>query len=352
MADGSIKVTGQLGHEGIVTYKNPDGTPRREYRPAKTVFNKAALESFAGAPVTINHPPQGKITAESWKRDAVGHLGDSVRQDGDHVVADMYVRDAAAVASIKRGDLKHISCGYDVDYDPTPGVTADGQRYDGVQTGYRGNHVALLSNGFAPRGGPDCVLRLDSEENEVLDMAINHQEPIMTPEQITALEGKITVLTGEVEKLRADAVQVPALTKSVADLTAALTTAQAAVVPERLDALVEERQAVCAQAVAAGVDPKGKTSLQVKREVIAKRTPALATRVDAYSAETVDAVLASYTELPHPSMKVLGTDNAKPPVERTDSLKVPTMTELHEKARIADGNAWKNSGDFARKGSN
>ena len=82
-----------------MTYRNDDGTPRREYRPAKTVFNKAALETFAGAPVTVNHPPQGKISADSWKRDAVGHLGDTVRQDGDHVVADMYIRDAATVAA-------------------------------------------------------------------------------------------------------------------------------------------------------------------------------------------------------------------------------------------------------------
>jgi hypothetical protein len=347
MADGSIKVTGQLGHEGIITYRNPDGTPRREYRPAKTVFDKAALATFAGAPVTVNHPPQGKITAESWKRDAVGHLGDNVRQDGDHVIADMYVRDAATVASIKRGDLKKISCGYEVDYDPTPGEFG-GQRYDGVQTAYRGNHVALLSNAFNPRGGPDCVLRLDSNQDEVLDLPINNQEPAMTPEQIAALEGKVAVLTGENTKLRADAVAVEPLQKSVTDLTASLKVATDQLTPERLDALVADRQVVCAAAVAAGVDPKGRASLQIKREIIAKRTPALATRVDAYSAETVDALLSAYSDQPHPSMKVLGFGNADPAAVRTDAKPVPTIGELRAKARDAESKMWQNGSDLPK----
>ncbi len=340
-----------------MTYRNDDGTPRREYRPAKTVFNKAALETFAGAPVTVNHPPQGKISADSWKRDAVGHLGDTVRQDGDHVVADMYIRDAATVAAIKRGDLKGISCGYDVDYDPTPGETASGERYDGIQTAYRGNHVALLSRGFQPRGGDGCTLRLDSNQDEVYesaDLAINCKEPRMTPEQIAALEAQIVVLTGEVTKLRTDAVAVAPLQTSITDLTTQLAAAQAVASPERLDALVEERQAVCAQAVAANVDPKGKTTLEIKRAIVASRTPALATRVDAFSAETVDALLAVYTEAPHPSMKVLGTENAAavPASVRSDAKAVPTMQELHDKARIAESNMWKNGGDLVRKGSN
>jgi hypothetical protein len=352
MPDGSIKVQGQLAHPGVVTYRNDDGTPRREYRPQAVVFNKESLASFSGAPVTLNHPPQGKITAESWKRDAIGHLGDSVRQDGEYAVADIYVRDAMAVAAVKRGDLKHISIGYDVDYDPTPGETPTGERYDGVQTACRGNHVALLSKGFAPRAGTGCTLRLDSNQDEVYDsqeVAIN---PSVTPEQIAALEAQIVVLTGEVTKLRTDAVEVAGIKTKLTETETKLATAQAAVTPERLDALVEERQAVCVQAVAAGVDPKGQTTLQLKRAIVAKRTPALATRVDSFGPEAVDALLAVYVAEPHPSMRVLGSENAtaKPTAARADAL--PTIHELHEKARLADVNAWKNGGDLNRKGSN
>jgi uncharacterized protein len=347
--DGSIRVTGQLTHPGIFTYRNPDGTPRREYRPAEEVFRKDALETFASTTVTMNHPrqPNGqrKVTSDSWKKDAVGHMGENIREDAGHAVGDIFIRDAAAIRAVKDGGVKYLSCGYDVDYDPTPGVTPDGQRYDGLQRNIRGNHVALLPNGVAPRGGSECVLRLDAQGNEeefrsdVVDAAKLSK---MTPEQVEALNAQITALTGELAKARTDAAEVTSLRANLATATTDLAVLTAQIAPERLDSLVEERASVVAVAKAAGIDCAGKSTLAVKRLLVAKNTPGLAERVDSMSVETIDAVMSVYAAQPHPSLKAVVEVAA-----RADALpaKKNVVTEAYAKSVEASRNAWKNSGD-------
>ncbi len=331
-ADGSIKVVGQLSRPGIFAYRNADGTERREYRPADEVFKKAALDTFASAPVTINHPrmPDGQrlVTAESWKSVAIGHAGENVREDGGHVVADLYIRDAGAVARVKSGDLRAISLGYNVDYDATPGTTPEGQRYDGVQRNIRGNHVALLPSGIAPRGGSDCMLRLDSsgdEIEEVLNSNVTFEE----------LKVKITVLESELATARTDAAEVPALKTKLAAAETALVAATAlAATPERLDALLAERTAAQVAAKA----------LADKRAVIAKRTPALADRLDAMGAEALDAILAVYAGEPHPSMTTAVAPVIAPVGERSDAVDpkaIPKVADMHAAFAKKSQNAWK-----------
>src|SRR5271165_2445158 len=84
LPDGSIRVTGQLTRPGTFTYRNPDGTERREYRPPEEVFSPRAMQTFASSTVTMNHPSRGvgqrKVSPETWTKDAVGHMGESIRQ--------------------------------------------------------------------------------------------------------------------------------------------------------------------------------------------------------------------------------------------------------------------------------
>jgi uncharacterized protein len=355
LPDGSIKVTGQLANAGVLTYYR-GGQAIREYRSPTETFRKDSLATFAGAPITLNHPyaDGGKVTASSWKRLAVGHLGDDVRQDGDNVVADMYIRDAAAVAGVKRGDYKHLSMGYHVEAAATPGVTATGEHYDVVQKNMRGNHVALLPRGTIPRGGDACVLRLDAAGDEVReDMAINQT----MANELEVLTAQNVALKGENEKLRTDAAEVPALRASVADLTGKLAAATAEVSAERLDALVEERVAAMKMATDNKIDPKGKSSLQIKRAVVAARTPDLALRVDSYGVETLDAVIATYAAAPHPTMAVLGdaagtAGTVQAPVvpvvpgTRTDAI--PSISDLRAKAQAAESKMWQAGSDMPR----
>ncbi len=344
LPDGSIRVPAVLTHTGIFPYRNPDGSIRREYRPAEEVFRADAIASFADVPVTISHPAERRVDATTWRRDAIGHLSGAPRQDGENMVGDLLIRDAGAISRVRSGDLHNISCGYRVDYDSTPGVTPDGQKYDGVQRNLVGNHVAILPRSERPRGGESCSLRLDSEDNEIVeDYNINS----MTPEEIKALQTRCDSLVAENAVLKT---AVEPLKTQITVLQGELATAKAVVatpaeVPaERLDALVEERAEIVALAKANGVETQGLKTLAVKRAIVAKRTPALADRIDSLTEQSLDVALATYKEGPHPSM----TSAVAPlvaPVTRTDSS-TNRVISAREKFQADMAKEWQSPGTF------
>lgn len=136
----------------------------RLHRPAEEVFSPETLASFAGKPISDNHPSEG-VNAGNWKEHAVGDVG-PVRRDGDYMLSEPFtVRDAATIEKVRDGKVQ-LSCGYDFVLDMTPGVSAQGEAYDGVQRRIRGNHVAIVD---LARGGPGCRIA----DNQ-------HQETTMT----------------------------------------------------------------------------------------------------------------------------------------------------------------------------
>ena len=147
LADGRLRVDAHLTRTGVFEYLNPDGTVRREYRPPDEVFHADSLASFEAVAFTDDHPVE-PVTVANAKTYAVGWLGESVRRDGDHVLAPIYVADADVIAKIEAGK-REVSCGYECDLEAVAGVTPDGQRYDAVQRNIRGNHVALVEHGRA-----------------------------------------------------------------------------------------------------------------------------------------------------------------------------------------------------------
>ena len=357
LADGSIRVVGQLTHPGIFVYRNPDGSARREYRPKEEVLSPASMSTYALASVTVNHPPGRPVTAATWKKDVVGHLGENIRADGDNVVADVYIRDAATVAKVKAGELRRLSCGYRVaNYEPVPGETPTGERYDGVQRGLVGNHVALLPNNSAPRGGPQCTLRLDAEGDEIVTdtdeiVAVNSgpspAAPKISAMDPTVLQTQIAALQAELAQARTDSAEGVAALAELKTLKDQLAVLQASLSPERLDSLVEDRAQTVATAKAAGValksaDGKTLSTAALKRAVIAAKTPSLASRADAMSDAEVGAVLSVYATLPstpHPSMQRLADvlqTGAPGTQARVDSQgpqgALPTVSQLRDKA--------------------
>lgn len=158
---GGVRVPAALTRTGVLTYRNPDGSTRRELRPADEVFRADSLATLRSAPVTEGHGAW--VTPENYQSAALGHVSDSsVRRDGDLVSAELVIQSGVALPRLDSGDLHELSCGYALDYDPTPGVW-NGERYDGVQRNIRYNHVALLPPG-AGRAGRDVALRLDAAD--------------------------------------------------------------------------------------------------------------------------------------------------------------------------------------------
>lgn len=135
-----------IARTGEMTYRASelglDGPDRlvTVYRDPADVFHPDALASFEGKDITAGHPAEsvGPVNHAAYSR---GHI-QNVRREGDFVIADLLVKDAALISDIKNGVVREISCGYNCVYTPLP----DG-RYS--QTDIRGNHVAVVPRGRA-----------------------------------------------------------------------------------------------------------------------------------------------------------------------------------------------------------
>jgi hypothetical protein len=170
---GGARVPASLTRSGIFTYQNPDGSTRREYRPPSEVFRSDSLATLSSAPVTEGHV---WVTPKNWREVSLGHVADgSVRRDGNLVSAELVIQDEDALERVDCGELCEISLGYRLDYDSTPGVTPDGERYDGVQKNVQINHVALLPLGGA-RAGREAALRLDSNDDVAIEVEDDERE--------------------------------------------------------------------------------------------------------------------------------------------------------------------------------
>jgi hypothetical protein len=108
-------------------------------------------------PVTYGHPP-ALLDSTNTKLYQTGYSGSKVHYSDGFVEVCLTITDADSIEKIKRGDATELSAGYKVDYDPTPGVTPNGEAYDGIQRNIRANHIAVVPQG---RAGPEVRLLLD-----------------------------------------------------------------------------------------------------------------------------------------------------------------------------------------------
>jgi hypothetical protein len=137
------------GRGEIPVQPNKDGIIRIQRDP-DTVFHPNAILSFAGKPITDDHPPT-KVTPDNWKSHSIGtvlnpHQGEA-GQDPMVLYADLLVQDRQAIDDVLAGKIE-VSAGYDAEYEQLePGV--------GKQHNVIGNHVALVTHG---RCGPICSI--------------------------------------------------------------------------------------------------------------------------------------------------------------------------------------------------
>jgi uncharacterized protein len=156
---GGIRVPARLARAGVFTYRNPDGSIRREYKPREVLSAPETIESFRDAPVIDFFDHTELMSTEDYRRKAVGHVT-NVRMDGDYLVGELVINDASTIERIDRGERADVSAGYRTKDDRTPGLWS-GQAYDLVQRSIFGNHIALCPPNRG-RSGPDVGLRLDS----------------------------------------------------------------------------------------------------------------------------------------------------------------------------------------------
>ncbi|MFZ5440472.1 MAG: DUF2213 domain-containing protein [Myxococcota bacterium] len=156
LPNGWLRVDGFLTRTGVFTYRMPDGTARREYRPHEEVLSQDSLSTFELVPVTDDHPDEF-LTAENTARYQRGAVS-APKQDGERVSGTFLITDAALIAKMQAGK-REVSCGYLCDLEETPGVTPTGEAYDAIQRNIRGNHVAIVERG---RAGAAVRVRMDA----------------------------------------------------------------------------------------------------------------------------------------------------------------------------------------------
>jgi len=121
----------------------------RMYRDAAEL--KAAASTFENMPLLDDHVA---VSAASPQKQRIIGTVSNVRWKAPHLVATLAVWDADAIARIRDGSQREISCGYSYTADMTPG-TIGGEAFDGRMRQIVANHVALVPLG---RVGRDVVV--------------------------------------------------------------------------------------------------------------------------------------------------------------------------------------------------
>lgn len=297
-ADGYLVYDARVARTGVQLYAGkevgrPDLPTVRVYRPGSEVFSQDTMASFAHRPITVEHPKEA-VTADNWRKYAVGQTADEIVGESKFLRVPLMVADAAAIKSIEDGK-RELSAGYDCELDWTPGQTADGESYDAVQRKIRANHVAIVDRG---RAGHDCRIGDDSAEFWGVAPQVNARSESMVDiktrtvvidglsiettdqgaqaidklqkqlsdqaaEHAKAITAKDAALAdAKKEKDEADG-KIKALEKQVSD---------AAVTPEKLNAMVKDRSAILSAARQHLGDQAidDKTDAEIRKLVVSK----------------------------------------------------------------------------------
>lgn len=337
--DGYMVTTPRVARTGIQLYRGSEmGRPQmdivRVYRPEAEVFHKDAMHTFAFRPITNDHPPV-PVTAANWKDYSVGTSGGEVARDGEFIRVPMTVMDGSAIAAVQDGKAE-LSVGYATDIKWGAGKTPDGLEYDAVQTNIRANHIAIVS---AARGGDKLRIGDGTEDDDAqpsdADSAAEDGDTEMndktnTPALVTMdvdgipcqmtdvaaaavkrmlgikdgkiaeLETKLTAAdTAKTTQQTTDAASITDLQKQIGVKDAEIATLKkqvedAAVTPEKLDAMVRDRDEVIGKGRALlgnALVIDGKTIADIRKQVVAAKLG------DSAKAWNDDQVAASFATL-------------------------------------------------------
>lgn len=135
-----------------------DNNLHKVLRRPEEVFDKAALASFEGKPVTDGHPPE-VINAENIQIYEKGHAQNvrrGVGADSGTTIADLFITDPQLIHEIENGK-REISCGYTYDLLPHENGIFEQRRI-------RGNHIAVVDAG---RAGHRVAIKDEKPEKSI-----------------------------------------------------------------------------------------------------------------------------------------------------------------------------------------
>lgn len=304
-----IGLTGNDANQVFGVYRDPD-----------MVFDREAMMSLAGRPITRGHPENG-VTADNWAELSKGQVGGVIRKDGEHVVAPMAIMDASAADEVANGATS-LSAGYSCKIVKDEGVAPDGTPYQFKQAGpLRFNHVAYLPDNN-PRAGNT---RMGDAGDAPITQADNKEVPMSTVNVVLG-DKAVAVAAADapaVEAFKADAAKKLEDAKAAHDAAIAAKDAEIAKKDAEIDALkgkVLEGAALDAAVAARGdliatakvISPNVKTDGVAdadirKAVVIDKRGDAVKDKSQAYFDAAFD-ILAEDAEKVDPVRFTLAND--------------------------------------------
>lgn len=163
--DGFLAVRARAARTGTYDYAGREVDPDNKHglrdqatvkvlRDDKTVFDKRAVSSFIGKPITDDHPTEA-VNAANWRDHARGTIMGAEWQEGGYLAFDLLLTDADAIAKVDAGK-RELSNGYSAELEFGDFTAADGTKCPVRQTSISGNHVALVDRG---RAGPECAIK-------------------------------------------------------------------------------------------------------------------------------------------------------------------------------------------------
>ncbi len=213
LSDGRIAAVARFARSGVYDYAGhevgrPDLPTVKVYRPDDEVFSEDAMASFAHKAITLDHPSD-PVTADNWKRVAVGYTEGRVARDRGFVEIPLMLADAGAVRAVQAGTAQELSAGYSCQLVWGDGVTPQGERYQAKQVAIRGNHIALVAQGRAGaecRIGDSAATLTDAERDTAIQRAKNvhmsHQRYSSNPLPFTDAQAANAIQQAKAEKAR------------------------------------------------------------------------------------------------------------------------------------------------------
>ena len=271
--DGYLVAYAKVARTGVQEYLGSElGIDKeivRVYRPESEVFAKDSLSSFVGKPMTNDHPSE-PVTAETWKRDAIGAIGEEVIRDGDYIRVPLIMMDAAAIEDYKAGK-RELSMGYEADIE-----FVDHADYDAIQKNIRINHIALVEKGRAggakigDAGGQKT--NGQSQKTEVKPMTKKVKFGDVTIEVSEQAAEAIEALTEQLKTAKEEAqASADAKDKELAERDGEIERLKGnSMTADKLDAAIAERVAIIADAKKiADLDYSKKSPADIRRAAVA-----------------------------------------------------------------------------------
>ena len=131
------------------------------YRDPKELAKAAS--TFNNLPLMDKHIEVSDLDLEKpeIKEHLVGSTGTDAVFKAPYLVNSLVVFTRGAIEDVEAEKKSELSCAYRYDIDMTPGVSPEGESYDGRMTAIVGNHVALVIEG---RAGSDVMVHDSAAE--------------------------------------------------------------------------------------------------------------------------------------------------------------------------------------------